>query len=387
MNSRREFMQSVSLGALALTMPGLPWDAARAAGAPGASTSRVAVDKLVSLRGDAVPTRLEDYPRKLLALMDGRSDVNDFYLAEGAVGELETQFAKILGKEDAAFMPTGTMANQIAVRILCGERRHLLLQKESHVYRDESDAVAILSGINPVPLDGDTPDALYQSTVAAFGEVAEDAYPVKVGAVSLESPVRRLDGATVPLATIEKISALAKSKGAGMHLDGARLFLMCGSVGFDVKRYCAPFDTVYVSLYKYFGAPFGAILAGDKAAVAKARDLRHIFGGTIFHGWIAALVALDGLDGFEQRFARARKQGDALLGLLGDIPGITVRRVEHGSNIAFLQLDKRIENGLADRLEKAGIVIGRIKDGRLQLTINETILRKPAASIAAAFSP
>ncbi len=380
-------MQSVSLGALALAMPGLPWDAARAAGALGASTSRVAVDTLVSLRGDNVPTRPEDYPGKLLALMEGRSDVNDFYLAEGAVGELEAQFANVLGKEDAAFMPTGTMANQVAVRILCGERRHLLLQRESHVYRDESDAVAILSGINPVPLDGDTPDALYQSAVAAFGEVAEDAYPVKVGAVSLESPVRRLDGATVPLATIEKISALARDKGAGMHLDGARLLLMCGSDGFDVKRYCVPFDTVYVSLYKYLGAPFGAILAGDKATIARARELRHIFGGTIFHGWVAALIASGNLAGFPQRFARAHKQGEKLLDLLGGIPGIAVRRVEHGSNIAFLELDKRVEDGLESRLEKAGIAIGRIRDGRLQLTVNETILRKPVASIAAAFSP
>jgi threonine aldolase len=380
-------MQSVSLGALSLAAPGLSRGAARASGAAAAPAAGTASDKLVALRGDNIPTRIEDYPGQLLALLDGRSDVNDFYLVDGAVGALETQFAELLGKEDAAFMPTGTMANQVAVRLLCGERHHLLLQKESHVYRDESDAVAILSGINPVPLEGDTADALYRSTVGAFGEVAEDAYPIRVGAVSLESPVRRLDGATVPLATIEKISALAKSKGAGMHLDGARLLLMCGSDGFDVKDYCAPFDTVYVSLYKYLGAPFGAILAGDKPTIARARELRHIFGGTIFHGWEAALIASGNLAGFPQRFARARKQGEKLLDLLGRIPGIAVRRVEHGSNIAFLELDKRVEDGLESRLEKAGIVIGPIRDGHLQLTINETILRRPAADVAAAFAP
>lgn len=387
MISRREFMQAIPLGALSLAALGTPWELARAAGASASPAAHPAVDKLVALRGDNVPAPIGDYPARLAALLKNHSDVNDFYLAEGAIGELEAQFAKILGKEDAAFMPTGTMANQIAIRLLCGERRHLLLQKESHVYRDESDGVSILSGINPVPLDGGTGDALYRSVADGFAQATEDAYPIEVGAISLESPVRRLDGATVPLETIARIAKLARQKGAGLHLDGARLFLMCGGEGFDVQRYCAPFDTVYVSLYKYLGAPFGAVLAGDKAVIDKARSLRHVFGGTIFHGWVAALIASSNLAGFEQRFARARAQGEKLLTLLGNMPGIKVHRVEGGSNIAFLELDKRVEAGLDARLEKADIVIGKVEAGRLQLTINETILRKPAATIAAAFAP
>lgn len=386
MINRREFLQSIPLGALSLAAWGTPLGIAGAAGAPASAAKHMDVDRLVSLAGDNVPTRIGAYPARLLELLRDRSDVNDFYLAKGAIAKLEAKFAKILGKEDAAFMPTGTMANQVAVRLLCGDRRRLLLQKESHVYRDEEDAVSTVSGINPVPLEGGTTQALYPSIVDAFEQATEDAYPVEVGAISLESPVRRLDGATVPLETIEKIAALAKRKGAGMHLDGARLLLMCGSEGFEVERYCAPFDTVYVSLYKYLGAPFGAILAGNASTIARARHLRHVFGGTIFHGWIAALIASSNLDGFQQRFAQARAEGEKLLKLLEGIPGITVHRVENGSNVAFLQLDKHVEDGLASRLEKADIVIGGIENGRLPLIVNETILRKPAASIAAAFS-
>lgn len=387
MINRREFLQSIPLGALSLAAWSTPLGAVGATGAPASAAEHMDPDRLVSLAGDNVPARIGAYPARLLELLRGRTDVNDFYLAKGAVAELEAKFAKLLGKEDAAFMPTGTMANQVAVRLLCGDRRRLLLQKESHVYRDEEDATPTVSGINPVPLEGGTTQALYPAIVDAFQQGTEDAYPVEVGAISLESPVRRLDGATVPLETIEKIAALAKRKGAGMHLDGARLLLMCGSEGFEVERYCAPFDTVYVSLYKYLGAPFGAILAGNASTIARARHLRHVFGGTIFHGWIAALVASSNLDGFPQRFAQARAEGEKLLKLLGGIPGITVHRVENGSNVAFLQLDKHVEDGLASRLEKADIVIGAIEDGRLRLIINETILRKPAASIAAAFSP
>ena len=386
MIDRRQFIQSLSAGVFALATPG-SWGNVEAKSAPVSSDRRAMVERLVALRGDNVPALIEEYPEKLLSLLKGRSGVTDFYLAEGAIAQLESQFAELLGKQDAAFMPTGTLANQVAIRLLCGERRHLLLQKESHVYRDEGDSVSILSGINPRPLEGGTSEALYPSVVGAFNEASEDAYPIKVGAVSLESPVRRLNGSTVPLAMIEKIATLARSHGAGMHLDGARLLLMCGSDGFEVKRYCAPFDTVYVSLYKYLGAPFGAILAGDKKLIARAREMRHVFGGTIFHGWEAALVASDNLSGFEQRFAQARKAGEELLRLLGEVPGITVHRVEHGSNIAFLELSKHLEDGLAERLSKQDIIIGQIEDGRLPLTINETILRKPAATIAAAFSP
>ncbi|HXP00941.1 MAG TPA: beta-eliminating lyase-related protein [Luteibacter sp.] len=387
MVSRREFMQAAPLGALSLAGLGLPWATSHAATAPPRSVQDMPVDKIVSLAGDNVPTKVEQYPARIAELLKGAKDVNDFYLVEGAVGALEAQFAALLGKEDAAFMPTGTMANQIAIRLLSGDRSRVLLQKESHVYRDEADAVAIMNAINPMPVDGGASEALYDGMAAAFAQSGEKPYPVDVGAVSIESPVRRLEGATVPLDTITKIAALAKEKGARMHLDGARLLLMYGSDGFDVQRYCAPFDSVYVSLYKYLGAPFGAVLAGDKAYVARARQARHVFGGTIFHGWTSALIASKTLAGFDQRFARVRAEAEKLLGMLAAIPGITVERVPNGSNIAFLTLDDRVAKDLASRTEKANIVIGHVNEGRLRLTFNETLLRKPVSSIAAAFAP
>lgn len=386
MVSRREFMQAAPLGALSLAGLGLPWAVSHAAAAPPRSVEDMPVDRIVSLAGDNVPAKVAQYPAKLAELLKASTDVNDFYLVEGAVGALETQFATLLGKEDAAFMPTGTMANQIAIRLLSGGRSRVLLQKESHVYRDEADAVAIMNAINPVPVEGGASDALYDGMAAAFAQSGEKPYPVEVGAVSIESPVRRLEGAAVPFAAIAKIAALAKEKGAKMHLDGARLLLMYGSEGFDVRQYCAPFDSVYVSLYKYLGAPFGAILAGDKAYVEKARQARHVFGGTIFHGWASALIASKTLTGFDQRFAKVRAASEKLLGLLATTPGIAVERVPNGSNIAFLKLDEHVAKDLAARMEKANIVIGRVNEGRLRLTFNETLLRKPVESIAKAFA-
>ncbi|WDS34718.1 beta-eliminating lyase-related protein [Pseudoxanthomonas sp.] len=383
MVSRRRFMQLASVGASLVAGGASPLSAGAAT---GDESGNPPVDQLVALTGDNVPRKMTDAPAQLLRMLETRSGMNDFYLAEGAVAALELEFSRLLGKESAVFMPTGTMANQIAIRLLCGDRRRLLVQRESHVYQDEGDAASTLSGINPVPLETAGPD-LEQQLQAAFSMASESPYPTTVGAVSLESPIRRLDGRTLPLEQVERISALVKRQGAGLHLDGARLLLMHGSAGFEAARYCKPFDTVYVSLYKYLGAPFGAVLAGGKDMMEKAREMRHVLGGTLFHGWVAALPALEQLDGFGERFARAREAGEQLLAALSKIDGITVERVPDGSNIAFLQLGPRLADGLAERLRAHDIVIANVRSGRLPLTINETILRRPVAEIAAAFPP
>lgn len=385
MVSRREFLQAVPMGALSLAAAGTSL-AVAAAPAAAPAEKPLAADKIVALVGDDVPTRSIWLPHRLDEAIAGDTEVGDIYLHEGAVGKLEKRFADMLGKEDAAFMPTGTMANQVAVRILCGDRRHLLVQKESHVYRDEEDATPVLSGINPVPVDGGTGEALVASIEAAYNQRSEDPYPLEIGAISLESPVRRLDGSCVALDTILRIAALAKKNGTGMHLDGARLLLMSGMEGFDPKTYAAPFDTVYVSLYKYLGAPFGAILAGDKARIDRARHVRHIFGGTIFRGWPAAVLALHGLDHFAERFTRVRAASETLLTRLAGMPGIRIERVERGSNIAIALLDPNIADGLRERARRAEIVVGQPDNGRLHLTFNETLLRKPIEVIARVFA-
>jgi len=283
-------------------------------------------------------------------------------------------------------MPTGTLANHVALRLLCGEKKRALVQQESHVYCDESDAVTTLSAINLVPLAPGRAAPTLEEVNAAIAVSEKAAYPLPIGAISLESPVRRADGAMVPFEIVQAIAERARAKGIGMHLDGARLLLNSGADGFTATAYAAPFDTVYVSLYKYLGAPFGAILAGSKAVIAKARDARHIFGGTIFHGWQPALLALDTLNGFEERFAKVRGAGGRLLDGLAKLDGYTVRRVEHGTNIHFLDIAEGRRQGLQERLAKADVMIGEPHEGRLMLTFNESLLRKPVDAIVQAFA-
>lgn len=343
-------------------------------------------ERSVLLAGDTVPQTALDWTRHLQQLVERTPDVRDGYLAEGAVQQLEARFATLLGKQDAAFLPTGTLANNLALRVLCGESRHALVQHESHLYLDESNAASTLNGLHLVPLAKGRAAPTLEEVTAAIDEAEHGPYPLAVGAISLESPVRRADGAMVPYDVAQAISKLARSKKIGMHLDGARLLLASGTPGFDVKAYSALFDTVYVSLYKYLGAPFGAILAGEKEQIAKVRDLRHIFGSTIYQGWPAALPALHALDGFQTRFTAARRTAEKLFAGLTAAGGFTVQPVEHGSNIVFVAISPERAAGLTERLRKADIHLREPRDGRVPIDINETLLRRDADELIRAFT-
>ena len=384
--TRRQFLGStLPLGALALTAYAGAPASLLAADSPAAPTPAPA-DNTVFLYGDSILLEPQPYADLLQTLLHKHDKVNDFYLKGGAVNELEAKFSALLGKEDTVLMPTGTLANHVALRLLCGESRHALVQQESHVYRDEADSVPTLSGINLVPLAPGKAAPTLDEVKAAIDRAENGPYPIKVGAISLESPVRRADGATVPMTLINQIASIAHAKGIGMHLDGARLLLMSGMNGFDPKSYCAPFDTVYVSLYKYLNAPFGGILSGTKAQMAKAREARHIFGGTLLHGWLAALPALDAMDGFVERFTSVRQAAERLLVRLEKTSGYKVHRIENGSNIAYLDVSPKRADGLAERLKSAHIEMGHLRDGKLELMFNETWLRQDTDQLIAAFA-
>lgn len=377
---RRAFLQG-SLASVAAAA--LPFEAAAQAAQAAPPTFPPVDARTVWLIGDdALPDPVAMSAR-LAALAQRHPDVRDRYQEQGAVAELERAFAALLGKEDCAFLPTGTLANNVAVRILCGEHRRALVQQESHLYRDESDAAQRLSGINLVPLAAGRAAPTLAEVRDAIDASENGPYPLKIGAVSLESPVRRVDGELVPLARVREIAALARAHGARLHLDGARLLL--APPEFDIAAYASEFDTVYVSIYKYLGAPFGAVLAGSKADIAEARELRHVYGGALYQGWMPALLALDALPRFRGEIAQAHVRVRALIARLVAAGKARDRSVADHSNIYWLEMEQALAERAFTRGREAGIRIGRWQDGRIPVYANTTILRRPLDEYAALF--
>ncbi len=349
--------------------------------APAQALPTASPELPVLFTGDGVHLPLPQYVQLLATLTAGGAKT-DSYLAGGAVEELETRFAKLLGKERALFFATGTLANHVAVRLLAGERRHVLVQEESHLYRDEGDCAQALSGLNLVPMAPGRATIKAAEIVEAVEKAGAPPYPVPVGAISIESPVRRARGQAFDFEEMKKISVFAREKKIGMHLDGARMYLASTYTGIAPAAYSALFDTVYVSLYKYFNAPFGAILTGPAKLMEAAAVLRHQFGGGVLHGWESAAVALHYLDGFEERYQKAVRAGDELFRRLEE-KKFRVHRMEAGTNIFQLDFPSKPDAGLQARLLGRGIVVGKTTaQGSIDIQVNETILRRPTEQIA-----
>lgn len=313
----------------------------------------------------------------------------DSYSLGGTVEQLEKKCAEMLGKEAAVFMPTGTLANHLAIRKLCGIKPRAIVQEQSHLYNDSGDCVTRLSHINLIPLAKGSPYFTLDTLKAAIAQAADGRVITPVGAVMVESPVRRQSGKIMPFDEMKAVTDYCRDKQIGSHLDGARLYMMSGATGIPPADYAALFDTVYVSLYKYFGAPFGAILAGTAEFTDGLYHDRRMFGGGLASANFAAALALQGIDGFEARFNRAMTRASALFDKINALEGITVERFAHGSNIFPLKLASDVDRTRFVEVLKAYSVSVSPPDsdhaGRILLTVNPTLLRQDIQNLFRAF--
>lgn len=311
----------------------------------------------------------------------------DYYSLGGAVEVLERRFAKALGKEAAMFVPTGTLANHLAVRQLAGSDRRVLVQAESHLYADSGDGAAALSGLTLVPLAPGATSMPLADIEAWLARTASGRVAAKIGVISMESPVRRRQQAMVPFAELQAICALARTQGIRLHLDGARLFNLPQHSGHSVQEYTALFDTVYVSLWKHFNAASGAILAGDAAFIDGLFHVRRQFGGALPHAWPAMAPAAAYLDDYVAQYANAWIAAEAVIGHLQATGRFSARKVADGTSVFHLIVEGGIPAEFAERLRARGVRVPppHPETGELALQVNATWLRKSPDELSSLF--
>ena len=336
----------------------------------------------VFLANDTAFLSADEFARSLAAMANGAD--GDIYLQGGAVEALERRFATLLGKEACVFLPTGTLANHLAVKTLCGPNPRALCLYDSHIFRDERDSLPTLGEVALVPFSKGRIAPSETEIDEAFSIALKGPRPVAVGAVTLESPIRRLDGQMIPSADIERIAARARANGTRLHLDGARLLL--APPGLDIAAYTEPFDTVYVSLYKYLGAPFGAVLAGSGEIIEQVRAQAGIYGGQIFQGWVAALPALEALKTFRSDYAKAWAVGEELRSALKAAGHEFAEPIgPMGTNVHSLLIDEARAKAIAAKGESVGVYFADWQAGRLRLQVNTSILNRSVADLVDVF--
>ena len=348
--------------------------------APGAERARPPVD----FTGDGIPLTPGEYAA-LLARLTASSGAGDEYSRGGAVAALEEQFARLLGKEAAVFMPTGTLANHLAVRALCGEKRRVVVQETSHLYNDSGDCAQQLSQLNLIPLAPGRAAFARGEVERVLERTATSRVATAGGAISIESPVRRQHGEVFDLDAMRQVSALARERNIGLHLDGARLFVAAAYSGRPLAEYTALFDTVYVSLWKCFNSGSGAILAGPKALLADMYQVRRMFGGALWNAWPFAMVAAHYAEGCLERLTAAVRTSENLFTALASVPGLELVRVPSGTSLCRLNLRDGNAARFRERLRTAGITLAEPDGAGFWLKVNETAGTWPADGLIAAF--
>jgi len=380
--SRRSFV-SLAAGAPALAFLHQPSlgarQAPRTAGAAGAGD--------VFLSGDGLHLTPTEHAALLARLAAGRAIAADDYGLGGEVAEFEAWFAKLLGKERALFMPTGTLANHIALRTLARGRSRVIVQDVSHVYNDTGDGCQVLSNLNLVPLAPGKATFTREDVERVLARTASGRVAAQVGAISIESPIRRLRGELFDYGEMKRISALTREQGIGLHLDGARLFMASAFTGITPAAYASLFDTVYVSLWKCFNAMNGAVLAGPATVVDGLYHTRRMFGGALWNAWPFAAVARHYAEGFLDRYASAARVSADFARALRD--PFRVERIPGGSHLFYVRAPGLDPARLRTRLAAEGIhapePVVQADEPALLLGVNESWNRTTGAALAEAF--
>jgi threonine aldolase len=321
----------------------------------------------------------------LLSRLSRRSGIVDNYSRFGVVEEMEKKFAAILGMESAVFMPTGTLANHIAIRKLAGNKKRVLVQSLSHVYNDTGDAAQQLSGLNVIPIGGGSATFNLEEVKKAVDITENGRVKSGVGVISIESPVRRLNNEVFDYSEMQRISNFARQNGIGMHLDGARLFNAVVHTGISARDFASLFDTVYISLYKDFNAASGAVLCGSKEFTKDLYHERRMFGGGMPQAWPFALVANHFADSFIADYRKALESFNKFKDILNLSGRFKLSSIENGTNVFRMEVDTVNIQKFRSVLEKNNIFLPAPSGNTFYPKTNTTLLRVDPDRLAEIF--
>jgi len=316
----------------------------------------------IDLRSDTV-TRPTPAMRKAMAEADVGDDV---FGEDPTVNRLQERAAELLGKETALFVPSGIMANQLAVRLLTDPGDEVIIEAQAHIFHYEAGAGGALSGIQFYPLAGAR--GVLEADQVSDAIRTDEYYLPPTRLICLENTHNRGGGTIYPLEKIKAIAKIARGRRVAMHLDGARIFNASVASGIPAAEYAKPFDTVSFCLSKGLGAPVGSMICTTSDRIPMLRRLRRMFGGGMRQAGILAAAGLYALEHNIKRLADDHAHAQKLATALAGLPGISIDPDHVETNIVIFDIAKT-------RFSPAQAVEALKKEGVLVVPFGKTLLR------------
>ena len=318
---------------------------------------------VVDLRSDTVS---QPTPGMRRAMMDAR--VGDHILGDDpTANELEARCAEMLGKDWALFMPSGTMANQVALLIASQPGTEVVVDQGAHLVNLEEVGAAAIAGVQlrTVPSDG---VPLLEDIERAIRE--PDQFVPRTSLVTVENTHASAGGRVVSVERFAEIAELAHSRGALVHLDGARLPNAAVASGCDMTEWSRHADTVMVSLSKGLGGPIGSVLAGPSDLQEAAWRARRRLGGGMRQAGILAAAALYGLDHNFSVIAADHERAARLATALGEVSGLRPSVPE--TNVVMIDVagGREDTDRMASDLSLRGVLLSRFGPARLRAVMH-----------------
>jgi threonine aldolase len=282
---------------------------------------------------------------------------DDQYGEDPSVNRLQERIAELLGKEAALFVPSGTMANQIGLKILTRPGDDVVVGDEAHIVWHESGAAAANSGVQfTVVGQGGLFTAADLRT--AYKPPGHIVFPPTT-LVAIENTHNRGGGVVFPQAEAIAICDTARELGLASYLDGARLFNAAAASGHTLAELAAPFDFVSVALSKGLGCPVGSLIAGRYAGIVRARRARRMFGGAMRQSGILAAAGLYALDHNLARLVEDHVNAKILAERLAGLRGVCLDLATVQSNIVIFRMEEGTPDAatIVARAQETGVMI------------------------------
>jgi len=299
---------------------------------------------------------------------------DDVYGEDPTVNHLERRAAEVFGREAALFVPTGTMGNQIAIRLLTQPGQEVIAESRAHILDWEMATTAVFSGCLVRAVEAERGILTWKHIEPNI--YARGAFRAATGLIEIENTANLAGGGCTPVPVLEEIWAGAKEKKLPTHLDGARIFNAAVALGTDVRSLTHGFDTVMFCLSKGLGAPVGSMLVGSAEMIDQARLLRKALGGGMRQAGILAAAGLMALEQGPKRLHEDHANARLLAETLAHLDGVEIDLDAVETNIVIFKLKGgRKAEDLTARLKARGVLMTAVGPSSVRLVTHLDVSR------------